>query len=60
MRLFGERKNWFERMNPEDQERYKWSVIAQDQGLIRPGERPTVAEVKKRFEEKLYQPRDAG
>lgn len=56
MKLF-DRRNWFERLSPEDQERYKWAVIAEDQGLIRPGERPTVEEVKKRFEEKLYPPK---
>lgn len=55
MKLF-KRKNWFERLSPEDQERYKWAVIAEDLKL--PGS--TVAEVKKAFEEKLYPPERSG
>lgn len=60
MRSFRKRKNWFERLSPEEQERYKWAIIAQHEHLVAPGEKPTVAQVRRRFEEKLYPPKDAA
>lgn len=47
------RKNWFERLTSEQQERFKWEVICVNERLGDPVALST-AEIKARFEEKLY------
>jgi hypothetical protein len=56
MRFFKRRKNWYEELTPEQQERFKWAIIAEDLKL--PGR--SVDEVKKAFEDRLYPPKDAA